>query len=255
MLIAGLALLLVTVLLASAELGYRVGRNYPQADDAVMSQSTNWEGILLGLLALLIGFTFAMAVSRFDGRRELILDEANAIEKTLHMTGIVEEPRRGQVRGLLRRYVDARIGFYNVGSDLARTDTAHQGLIALQRQIWSQVISVGRTNPDSEMNALLVDSALELIALGARRRAAVDNHVPFTVLIILVVVAATGMAATGYSCGLHRRRLRFGMIVLPILIATVIYLVVDLDHPRSGFIKAGQGPMLRLQHDLAATPP
>ena len=76
-----------------------------------------------------------------------------------------------------------------------------------------------------------------------------------TVLVLLLVVAGTAVAATGYSCGLHRRRLRFGMVVLPVLIAAVMLLVFDLDHPRSGLMQAGQGPMLRLHQSLSARSP
>ena len=110
------------------------------------------------------------------------------------------------------------------------------------------MVAVARANPSSEMASLFVESADDLIATGRERRAALDNHVPGAVyLVLLLVVAAVAVAATGYSCGLRRRRHKFGMIVLPVLIAGVVLLVFDLDHPRGGFIQAGQGPMIRLR--------
>src|SRR5437868_5331217 len=107
---AALAVVLLAVLLGSCELGYRAGRQ--SRSESIKSQAATWEGALLGLLALLVGFTFAMAVTRFDGRRELILNEANAIEETMHRVGILDPPQRDEVRVILHRYVDVRVRFY-----------------------------------------------------------------------------------------------------------------------------------------------
>jgi hypothetical protein len=243
------------VLLGSAELGYRLARRAPGSHKEEASQIGNWEGALLGLLALLIGFTFAMAVSRFDGRRELIMDEANAIQQLARRAEYLAPPVQERMNGLLRSYVDARIRSYDAGMDLASTEAAYREAFALQRQLWAQAVEVARGNFNSEMASLFVESADAVLEQGARRRAALDNHVPLTVMILLLLVACIAMGATGYACGLRRHRHRFGMVVLPILIASVMLLVVDLDHPRSGLVQAGQGPMLRLHQSLSARSP
>jgi hypothetical protein len=245
-----LGVVLLAILLGSAEVGYRLGRRARASDDAMRSQAAIWEGALLGLLALLIGFTFAMAVTRFDARRELILDEANAIEMTLRRADFLEAPAQREIEGLLGRYVRARVRFYDAGASLPRTEAAERETAELQQQLWPPIVSAARSHPGSEMAALFVESASELYQMANRRRAALDNHVPATVLVVLLVVAAVGVAATGYSCGLLRRRLRLGLVGLPLLISLVVVLVFDLDHPRAGFIQAGQGPMLRLQQRL-----
>jgi hypothetical protein len=247
--LAAIAVTLMAILLGAVELGYRRGLRTPP-DDTVLPHVTSWEAGLLGLLALLIGFTFAMAVTRFDGRRQLILDEANAIESTWLRARCLDPPVSDQIQALLARYVDARVRFYDAGTDARRVATTLAEGKELQRQLWVQVAAVGRAHPDSEVVSLFVDAADELVQAEARRRAALENHVPYLVFFVLVAVAATGMAATGYSCGLHRRRLPLGMILMPVLIMVVVVLVFDLDHPRAGFIRAGQGAMLRLQQGL-----
>jgi hypothetical protein len=249
--IALLTLGLTAVLLGAVELGYRRGlRSAP--DEGVISHTNAWEAALLGLLALLIGFTFAMAVTRFDSRRQLIVEEANAIESTALRSGYLDPPVRERIHALLVRYLEARIRFYDVGMDMRRTNAAHQEAKLLQRQILAQVTSVARADPDSEMGAVLVEGADDLVKAETRRRAAIDNHVPLAVFVVLIMVAATGMAATGYSCGLYRKRLRLGMILMPVLIAVVVIQVFDLDYPRAGVIQAGQGAMLRLRQALSA---
>jgi hypothetical protein len=134
-----------------------------------------------------------MAVTRFDRRRDLILDEAIAIEST----------------AMRAEYLD------------------------------------------SESLVAFMQSADELAQALARRRASLDNHVPLPVFGVLLLVAGAGMAATGYSCGLHRKRLPLGMVLMPVLIVLVVVMVFDIDYPRAGVIRAGQGPLLRLQHELS----
>ncbi|HXU81766.1 MAG TPA: hypothetical protein VN914_10245, partial [Polyangia bacterium] len=196
------------------------------------------------------GFTFAMAVARFDGRRELILEEANAIESVSLRARYLDPPARDQVAALLVPYVDARIEGYQAGIERRRTESAYHKSKVLQERLWEIVVSVARAQPNSEVVASFVEAVDDLVKAENRRRAALDNHVPLPVFAVLLMVAATGMAATGYSCGLHRRRIPLGMILMPVLIVLVVALVFDLDYPRAGVIRAGQGAMLRLRQSL-----
>jgi hypothetical protein len=249
LIIAVIVLVMVAVLLGAVEVGYRRGL-HTRPDEQLVSHATAWEAALLGMLALLIGFTFAMAVTRFDRRRDLILDEANAIESVSLRAQYLDPPLDQRVKALLVPYVDARIRYYQSGVSWKETMHTHQQAVTLQRQLWDQVVAAVRARPDSESVAAFVESADELIRAEKRRRASLDNHVPLPVFVVLLVVAATGMAATGYSCGLHRRRLPLGMILMPVLIVLVVALVFDLDYPRAGIIRAGQGALLRLRQEM-----
>jgi hypothetical protein len=253
-LIALIAMAMVGLLLGAVELGFRHGLHTP-ADERLESHATAWEAALLGLLALLIGFTFAMAVTRFDHRRELILEEANAIESTSLRAEYVDPPVRDRVRALLRQYLATRIRSYSAGIDMGVTLASYEGGKALQVQLWDQVVMLLRAHPDSQSAVAFMESADELVKSEARRRSALDNHVPLPVFAVLLIVAAAGMAATGYSCGLHRRRLPLGMVLMPVLLVLVVVMVFNIDYPRVGVIRAGQGPMIRLQHALNAGEP
>jgi hypothetical protein len=249
LIVAVIFLAMVAVLLGTVELGYRRGLR-ARSDEGLVSHATAWEGTLLGMLALLVGFTFAMAVSRFDRRRDLILDEANAIESTALRARYLDPAVRDRIEALLPPYLEARIRYYDAGMDWKKTVADVDEAKTLQRQIWDQVVSLVRARPDSESVVAFMESADELVRAEARRRASLDNHVPLPVFAVLLVVAATGMAATGYSCGLHRRRLPLGMVLLPALIVLVVVMVFDLDYPRAGVIRAGQGALLRLRDSL-----
>jgi hypothetical protein len=240
-----LGLLLPVLLLGSVELGFRLGRRVRTGDDgARMSHWMIWESAMLAMLALLIGFTFAMAVSRFDERRRLITDEASAIGTTLMRTRFLEPPATAELQALLRRYVDARIAFY-AASGRAGSDQAQRDSSALQQRIWSRVVAAARRDP-SNVVALLTESVTRMIELEAERRSAIENRVPVNVLLLLMFVAATAVAAIGYTCGLTAQRLWVGMLGMPLLVAAMLMLVVDLANPWQGLIHTGQAPMVRL---------
>jgi hypothetical protein len=243
---------LIAALLGATELGYRLGRlHHDEDDETVAAQVSTWEGALLGLLGLLIGFTFAMAVTRFDGRRQLIAEEANAIHRVKLQADLLDQPLRADVQELVARYIDARVRFYEARANSSGVDAALRDTVALQSRLWNAVMTYARAHREQEVTSLLVEGVDRLIEAEGSREASVHNHVPLAVFLVLALVACMGVAATGYTCGLHGRRLRFGMVLMPLLIAMVAMLIFDLDHPRVGLIKAGQGPMLRVQqHQL-----
>jgi hypothetical protein len=242
--LVGLAML--AVLLGATEIGFRVGKRRENPEEWVISQTHTWEGALLGLLGLLLGFTFSMAVTRFDDRRSLVTSEAAALETTMLQAQSLSAPDRDRIDEILRRYASARVAYYDAGANREEVERTQAASIALQRELWSIVTAQARANPGSETVSLFADTASELVAMSVRRRAALDNHVPFAVSIVVLAVAAVCMGGTGFGCGLHRRRHQFGMVLIPVLLAVVITMIFDIDHPRIGSIRAGQGPMLRL---------
>ena len=98
--------------------------------------------------------------------------------------------------------------------------------------------------------ALLVESTNEMIDLEAKRRAALFNHVPWTVLLMIILVAGTAVGLIGFGRGLVGPRLPFGSVAMPLLIAAVITLIFDIDYPRVGLAHLGQQSMLQLKASL-----
>jgi hypothetical protein len=243
-------LLLPALLLGCVELGFHIGRRPRTGDEgARMSHGMIWESAMLAMLGLLIGFTFAMAVSRFDMRRRLVTDEANAIRTTLLRARFLEPPAAEELQPLLRRYVGVRIAFYDTTGRAARDQTERESS-ALQQRIWSCVAAAALRDPQSNLLALLTESATRMIELEADRRSALEDRVPVNVLLLLVIVAATAVASIGYACGLSAQRLWFGMLGMPLLIAAMLLLVLDLATPWHGLIHTGQESMVRLANDF-----
>ena len=128
------ALTLIVLLLIAAEMGFRFGhRHHKATNDPTRSQMGTIEGAILGLLGLLLGFTFAMAVSRYDHRKELVLEEANAIGTTYLRASLLPEPQSTTIKDLLARYVDVRLDFYRAGSDPRQLADSLDRATALQQ--------------------------------------------------------------------------------------------------------------------------
>lgn len=239
------------ILVITTEIGFRLGeRNSPEGRKTRHAPSGALQGALLGLLGLLLGFTLAMAVNRFEARKQLVLEEANAIGTTWLRAGFLSDPAKETIRSTLMDYIDAR-----VKGAVASTDAAeYQQQVARSEKdqvtMWRATVAELKVNK-SELSPHFVDSLNSLINFDVLRQAAIRNQVPRTVWLLLLVVSMTVCAATGYTTGLGESgRFPLAMIVLPILLTVVIMIISDLDNPRRGLIQVSQQSMLDLQKSL-----
>jgi hypothetical protein len=238
------------------ELAFRLGRrHHDPTDDAAKSHASALQAALLGLLALLLGFNFAMAVSRFDARKTLIQDEVSAISSTLLRAQLLPPPQRKEVTELIRAYVAARVDFTRAGNDARLIDVAHTAAAGIERQLWAQATAMAAQNPSAIPTGLLLQSLTDVINVNERRRAALDNHVPETILYLLFGVSIGALAFIAYGYGLTGRRRHATTMIFAFLIAVVFTIILDLDQPRSGFIQVGEESMLRLQERLDRSAP
>ena len=251
--VSELALFLVFLagLLAAAELAFRLGiRRADLSDESAVTHINILQTALLGLLALLLGFTFFMAVSRFDERRSLVLEEANAIGTTYLRSDFLPAEQRRPVKELLRAHVAARLAFHAAGVDPVRLQKANRNAAELERQLWTLAVAAAAQDPRSVPAGLFVESLNALIDIHEKRQAALDNHVPEAVIYLLLAVAGLALALIGYGCGLTRRRRLIANTLFTILIVFVITTILDIDRPRRGLITVSQQSLIRLQASM-----
>lgn len=243
------------ILLFVTEFGYRAGRRHsPERRKAHQGQSGSLQGALLGLLGLLLGFTFAMSVSRYDARKQLVLDEANGIGTTWLRAGFLSHESRKVIRPALMEYIEARLQ----GAAVSQNSQERQEQLArseqLQAAMWRATVEEVRAN-NTPSTSLFVASLNDLIDLDSKRQAAGRNHIPGTVWLLLMAVAVTVCWTTGYSTGLgDSGRHALSMLVLPVLLTVVITIIADLDNPRRGLITVNQQSMIDLQKTLQKYP-
>jgi hypothetical protein len=236
------------VSLAMYEIGFRVGRWWQARTPGEQEGPTGvLVGSILALLAFLLAVTMGMASDRFDTRRGLVLDEANAIGTTYLRAGYLPEPASGDIRNLLREYVPLRIST----SDLTTLAANIKRSQAVLHEIWAISEEVARTTDKGDVTALYLESVNETIDLNTSRvTAGVYARVPETIVWLLIGGSVLTLAMVGYSAGTTGQRSVLSAVVLVIALGAVITLVIDLDRPRDGFIVVSQQPLINLQEQL-----
>jgi hypothetical protein len=241
---------LFVALLAACQLGYWLGRRARVPKDATEKTHAGiWQGAMLALSGLLIGFTFSMAQARYDARKQIVLGEANDIGTAYLRTRLLDDAAGEPLRALLRRYVDTRLAFAEAGADRPLTLKLLHQTGVLADEIWAKVAAAGRADP-TPITALLVQSTNEMIDAGEEHLAAIANPLPATVFFVLFLVTAVAMASTGFVCALEARRSLLGMLVMPLLLATVVSLIFDLAHPRIGIMRVHDPILQRLKQSF-----
>lgn len=249
------ALASLALLLLATELGFHLGRRYrPRLDEAARTQVSIIQGAILALLGLIIGFTYSMSISRFELRKEVLLDEANAIGTTYLRAEFLPEPYRTEVKSLLRRYVEVRVEFCAAGADMPRANRAEGEIVNLQRELWSRTAAVAGREPRLLTTNLFIQSLNETIDLDAKQLFALENHVPQAVWLVVYTLASLALFTTGAACGLGGARSVIPNLVMPFAIAILLILAVDLDRPRQGLVRMDQKTLLRLRDSMGAAP-
>jgi hypothetical protein len=241
----------IAFFLLGDETGFRLGRwKRPAVDEDARSQIITIQGAMLGLLALLLGFTFSMAMSRFELRKQQVLEESNAIGTTYLRAQLMPEPSRKEVSNLLHRYVEVRLQFYRAGMEGEQFQTAVDQTERLQLELWSRAGAWAAKDPRAVTAGLFLQSLNEVIDLHSKGLTALENHVPEIILVLLYFVALVAIGLIGYGNGLAGRRNFMVTMVASLLIAAVILVIIDLDRPQRGLIRVGLGRMVELHHSL-----
>ena len=242
---------LFVLLLIATELGFRRGRVIRGSlEDPAKSELTILQGAMVGLLSLLLAFTFAMAESRFETRRQLVLEEANAIGTTYLRSQALPQPDQTKVVTLLREYVANRLKYYAAGTDPEKLAEVNQRADQLQADLWSQAMDAINKDPHSIPAGLFISSLNEVIDLNMKRNIARQNHVPGAVLLLLFLVAILSMGIVGFGCGIGDWRNLSVTVTMCLIITLVILVIMDLDRPRRGYIRISQQSMVQLQDSI-----
>lgn len=236
-------LFVVLALLAFAmhEGGFRLGVRQERLDPAEKDGPTGlMVGAILALMGFLLATATAMAADRFDGRRALVVDEANAIETTFLRAGYLDEPAGIEVRNLLRQYAPLRINVLD--NDAYEANLAASK--AMLDDIWAKAEDVARQSGNKPVVALFVDSLNDAIDLVATREAALTNgRVPETVIWLLLLGALLSAGVVGFYAGLLRRRGVVGASALIVILSAALVFVIGLDRPRDDLLRVSQQPI------------
>lgn len=244
------AILFVLILLAN-ELGYRLGLHFQSKTDTDLKTQTNTiQAGTLGLLALILGFTFNIALQRYNNRSQAVIHEANAIGTTLLRTQLLPEPYDTITHQLLQQYINLRLQISNTDhamvTEQERLDDATR---KMQHTIWLQAVNATRVDPRTVTTGYFVNSLNSMIDAYGEYNALLQLHVPEVILFLLFIVFIMSGALMGYASGLGKKRTSIPAFMMTFLICLVVFIIIDLDRPKRGIIRVNQDSLLLLKND------
>lgn len=235
---------LFIALLVVVEIGYRVAlRIYVNGKEELHEEIVAARDAIGVLLSLLLAFTLSMVLTRYDSRKQLIVEEADAIGTTRSRAQMLAEPYRSEILALLQRYLDARSSFSDAGLDQEKVNASFSQANALLAEMWQKGVAVAQQSP-TPITSIFLQSLNETTDLSERRLAALENRIPRVLWLVLVFMSTLTCLLVGSS---FRRRAFLVILVWPLMISVVLALSADLDSPRTGLIQIGQQSIERLR--------
>ena len=236
---AAQALALFVGMLVCLEAGRRIGNRRAEVHGEAAHEGIGTiDAAVFALLGLLLAFTFAGSSSRLDARRQLIVHEANAIGTAYLRLDVLPASDQPELRRLFREYIDARLRAYQKIQDPGAVDAEFANAAQIQGQIWSGSIKATGSDPSFHPARVLLLPALnEMIDVTTSRQIALETYLPSLIYIFLVCVALLSALIAGHAMAKQKGRSLLHMFLYAALVAVTIYVTLDLDNPRSGFIR------------------
>jgi len=193
------------------------------------------EGSLLGLTALLLSFTFGMASTKFELRRQLIVSESNDIETTLLRCDMYPDSVRNLLRPDFKNYLETRIEYYSAKDNEERIKNSLVRSDSISDLIWKRVAALSHDPNNRIATEQMIPSLNAMIDIVTTRESARNAVVPRMILVVLCILILTSAFLSGYgSKNLERNKVL--VIAFAFITTLALYLVIDLDKPRQGFV-------------------
>jgi len=219
-----------------------------KSDEVPNTQVNSVVVTAFSLLALMIAFTFQIAASRYEARKQMLMDEVAKIRTTYLRSGLIPEPYRTNTKNLLVEYVDGRL---QIAYDLKELDLVFNRSQQILDSLWKYSEILAEQDRSSEAYALYIISVNEMInAQNQRLTVALQYRIPRTVIISLFIIEIFSMLVLGYQFGISGKRNSKLNLLLALIFTVVIFLILVLDRPELGLSKLNQQPMQMLKEQM-----
>jgi hypothetical protein len=237
---------LFIAILAFLETGRRVGRARTSQDGKESAPGSGAvDAAVYGLLGLLIAFTFSGAASRFEARRHLLVEEANAIGTAYLRLDLLADEAQQALKEKFRQYVDSRLETYRKLSDIDAAKAEFARSQNLQAEIWAGAVAASRAILPQPAAMLLLPALNQMIDITTTRAVAMQIHPPSIVFVMLIVLALLSALLAGYSMAGSSNRMH--MLVFAAILAITVYVILDLEYPRLGLIRLDAADQLLVE--------
>lgn len=237
-------------MLVCIEIGYRLGHS-ERFDNRKAEGLGAVEAAIFGLLGLILAFTFSGASERLVIRRDLIVQEANVIGTGYQRIDLLPASEQPSMRVLFREYLESRIEVFDKANDLDSAKEALEKSGQIQRQIWSHGVTACRADPRPEDCLLFLPALNDMFDVTTTRTMAALTHVPITIFGLLLLLALLAALLSGFAMSSGHKREPLHMVLFALAISISIYVVLDLEYPRSGIVNLRSAD--QLIHQLRET--
>lgn len=247
-----LTLALFAGMLVLLEVGRRLGHRRLEKDgDGGRAGVAAVEGAVFGLMGLLIAFTFSGASSRFEARRALIVEEANAIGTAWLRVDLLPESVQPELRARFRSYLDSRLEVYRDIADVESTREALERSSTLQLELWKAAIAACGDPQLPQATMLLVPALNQMIDIATSRSMATTFHQPTIIFAVLMTLSLLASLLAGFGMAGSRKQRWLHMIGFAAITSIAIHVIFDLEYPRRGFIRVDSADQVLI--DLRAS--
>ena len=232
-----IATLLLLTILALTGLGYKVGQlKLNKLKVKSLKESSSSFSSLSGLLFLLLAFTFGMSVSRYDSRRQVIVQESNTISTAVLRADLYVEKERLLFRKDFKEYVEARINYYKAGKDLEKIKLSNELTQSISMKLWKRASKLSLDHTNSDATRLMIPALNEMFDITTTRLAGEKAKVPDSIIWLLFLLACITSFYSGYSAALKGSidwLVEFGFCLM---ISVTVLFIFDLDRPFRGLV-------------------
>ena len=245
-----IVLIVIVAMLVAAEVGYWIGlRRHVHVGDMGRGHFGAVLGAMLGLVALMLGFTFNISLQRYETRRQLVMADANALNAVFLQSGMIPKPGGKEFKRRLRQYIDLRTDTAGLKAEITQEELAP--IVAqteeLHHQMWEQVRMMAQANPPVTGMDTMMTLLSNAQSINRQRIFAYQGRVPAAIIGLLLGASIIAMVAVGLAGGLGQYRGMTARILLTLLLSGAIFIILDLDQPRRGLMPLDQGPMLQIR--------
>ena len=218
--------------------GQRLGRRTLAQDaDATRGRLTGVETAIFGLMGLMIAFTFSGAAARYELRRQLVVDEANAIGTAYLRLDLLPAASQPALRDQFRRYVTERIAVERVLPDIDTSKAQAAIAAGVQKDIWIGVLAALKGAPP-QATIVVIPALNEMINVPTARAVAMLTHTPILIFAVLLILGLICSLLAGYVlASTQTRKVWLYVVAFAVVVTLTIYVSFDLDYPRFGFIR------------------
>ena len=228
-----IAIILFFSMLTAIWIGYKIGLKKTITDNKNSEISSS----LLGLLALILGFTFAMAGSRYENRKNNLIDEANCIGTAILRSDIYPDSLKNEFKKDFEAYLNSRRDYYLLDNDEVKlTASLKQSAVASER-LWNRATFFSKDKDYFIQSNMMIPALNQMFDSASTSNMVLNSKVPETIVYLLLTFSVIISFFIGYNSGLEKKINTKFITGFCYLICIVIFITLDLDRPRRGLIK------------------